>query len=191
MARPGDYVDIITLVPVPMQNAQGKQEVQTTTMPLFQNILVLAINQDLGAPAPEVGRYDSGEGSSRPSSAQAQMVTLSLTPQEANFIAFLLEQGGKMRLVLRSPADSKVDAVSPASWDMLFRYAMPQAFQAAEGQEAGEAVKAREVEIYRGLNKEVISLSDNHASMPSMIKTSDKKDSGEEPGLEQENRLRR
>lgn len=96
-----------------------------------------------------------------------------------------------MRLVLRSPADSKVDAVSPASWDMLFRYAMPQAFRASEGQEAGEAVKVHEVEIYRGLNKEVISLSDKmQVSMPSVVKTS-VEDDAEEQGLEEQLKLKR
>lgn len=37
MINPGDYVDMIALVPVPVQTPDGKQAAQMATLPLFQN----------------------------------------------------------------------------------------------------------------------------------------------------------
>jgi len=161
MIRPGDYVDVIGVIPVPALTADGKQASQAAVMPLFQNILVLTIGRDLGAPAAE-GRYRK-EGDT---SGGGSLITLALTPQEATLIAFAQEQS-KMRLILRSPADSRVEPVQPATWDTLLQYAIPQLGQAKEqaGSEQQIAAsvlpkeKPREVEVYRGLKKEVITLS--------------------------------
>lgn len=48
MIKPGDYVDVIATVPVPMQTQDGKQVMQATVIPLFQNIAILAVGQNIG-----------------------------------------------------------------------------------------------------------------------------------------------
>ncbi|MBM3246835.1 MAG: Flp pilus assembly protein CpaB, partial [Candidatus Omnitrophica bacterium] len=53
MIKPGDYVDVIATVPIPAQTAEGKTVAQAAVMPLFQNVLVLAVGQRVGAPAAE------------------------------------------------------------------------------------------------------------------------------------------
>ena len=78
------------------------------------------------------------------------MITLALSVHEANLVAFVQEQG-RIRLILRSPGDTQVQPVAPASWDTLFRTVMPQAF--TQPQEAPKPQK--KVEIYRGLQKEI------------------------------------
>lgn len=157
MIKPGDYVDVISFIPVPVQNAEGKQVNQMAVAPLFQNILVLAVGRDLGAQASAESRYRREEA---PTSAPP-LITLALTPQEANLMAFVTEQG-KSRLVLRSPADSKIEPIQPASWETLFQYLMPQ-LPAQAKEEAQESMvakeKPREVEIYRGLKRETIAIS--------------------------------
>ena len=49
MIRPGDYVDVVAMVVVPVTTTQGKQATQATSVSLFQNVLVLAIGQDISS----------------------------------------------------------------------------------------------------------------------------------------------
>ncbi|MDD2927395.1 MAG: Flp pilus assembly protein CpaB [Candidatus Omnitrophica bacterium] len=154
MIKPGNYVDVIALLPVPVTTSDGKQVNQVAVMPLFQNILVLAVGQDTGA----ISVSDSGkkiqQGERR--SESSPLITLALSPQEANLIAFVQEQG-KLRLTLRSPADAQVvQSIPAASWDTLFRYMLPQ--QGA-GSQTSDTAASDYVEIYRGLNKERIPLA--------------------------------
>lgn len=153
MIKPGDYVDVIGFIPIPAQTAGGEQMTQTAVMPLFQNVLVLATGRNLGAASAESRRRGEEDSGDSPS-----LVTLALTPQEANLIVFVSEQG-KIRLFLRSPADSRIEPIQPASWETLFQYLFPQ-MPMQEAQLAKEKPKVREVEIYRGLKRETIPLSE-------------------------------
>lgn len=144
MVRPGDHVDIVGMVPIPAVNAEGKQVTQMTTMPLFQDVLVLAVGQE----------FTSIPGAKKEEKAvSAVIITLALSAQEANLIAFVQEQG-KIRLILRSPGDTQVQPVAPASWDTLFRTVMPEAFT----QPQEDTKSQKKVEIYRGLQKEIRTL---------------------------------
>ncbi len=153
MAKPGDYVDVIATLPIPMQGADGKVTAQTGIIPLFQNVLVLAVGQDLGAQAaPEGGRYQQKEVKKESS----PLITLALAPQEASLIAFVQEQG-KIRLVARSPADSQIQPFQPVGWDTLLQYVMPKE-PVVQAEPKKEEPKDY-VEIYRGLNKEKVILT--------------------------------
>jgi pilus assembly protein CpaB len=160
MIRPGDYVDLSAMLTVPVTTAQGKQASQATVVPLFQNVLVLAVGQEIAAltQAAAEGRYTKKE---EKKSDASPAITLALNPQEASLLAFVQEQG-KIRLSLRSPSDAKIEAVQPASWESLFRYFMPaEALEAARPKEE-EKPKPPEpesyVEIYRGLTKEKVPI---------------------------------
>ncbi|TAM37613.1 Flp pilus assembly protein CpaB [bacterium] len=147
MLRPGDHVDIMGMVPIPTLNAEGKQVNQLATMPLFQDVLVLAVGQEfMNVSTP---RKEERTVSASP------VITFALSPQEANLIVFVQEQG-KIRLVLRSPGDTQVQPVVPASWDTLFRTVMPQAFP--QDKAAAPVKPKKTVEIFRGLNKEIKTL---------------------------------
>ncbi|MDD5281748.1 MAG: Flp pilus assembly protein CpaB [Candidatus Omnitrophica bacterium] len=152
MVMPGDYVDVIATLQVPIQGPDGQISSQVAVVPLFQNVLVLAVGQNTGSVGKTGSRYDEKETSS------SGLITLALGPQEANLIAFVQEQG-KMRLTLRSPADASVEQVVPASWETLFQYIMPQQ-KPVEVKEAPVVDTATEyVEVFRGLKKEKVSLS--------------------------------
>lgn len=163
MVKPGNYVDIIALIQVPVQGPDGKTTGQVAVVPLFQNVLVLAVGQDTSGgmtaqPGSRYAKTDSGE-----SVGGNPLITVALSPQEASLIAFVQEQG-KMRLTLRSPSDAGIEPIQPASWDTLFRYIMPQQQPRAEtgGKEMPQPVVVEQgptVEIYRGLNKEIVPLS--------------------------------
>lgn len=150
MIKPGDYVDVIARVDVPVETPEGKPATQAAIMPLFQNVLVLAVGQEIGAKVEEAIRYKKEE-----KKEVSGLITLALSPQEANLIAFVQEQG-KIRLVLRSPADSQITPVQPASWETLFQYVMPK--EVSKQPEIKEEPVGY-VEIYRGLSKEKIPLS--------------------------------
>jgi len=155
MLKPGDYVDVIAMVPIPVQAPGSKQmTTQAAVVPLFQNVLVLAVGQQTGA-APVASEAGGRYAAPAPKEA-SPLITLALSPQEASLIAFVEEQG-KIRLVLRSPADSQTQSIQPTSWESLLQYIMPQTGTKVE--EPAKEVSPEErpsVEIIRGMNKEKI-----------------------------------
>ncbi len=156
MIRPGDYVDVVAMVTVPVTTPEGKQASQAAVVPLFQNTLILAVGQETAA-LPQ-----AGEGRAKKEEKRGgDSITLALSPQEANLLAFVQEQG-KIRLSLRSPSDAKIEPVQPASWDSLFQYLVPREAgepKAKQETKPAEPEPGTYVEIYRGLNKEKIPLS--------------------------------
>ncbi|MDP1853285.1 MAG: Flp pilus assembly protein CpaB [Candidatus Omnitrophota bacterium] len=188
MIKPGDYVDILGVVPQITQ-VEDKQVTQYATVPLFQKVLVLAVGVDLGTGPTATGKDKTGRAESE--RASANTITVALSLQEATMLAFVQEQG-KLRFVLRSPADSDIPAIQPANWDTLFIHLFPEAHrlmqqqieaqqrtkkkqgQAAAGIQVGiqpQGVQFQgetdeepalppppEVEIYRGTQREVIPL---------------------------------
>ncbi|MBU1124509.1 MAG: Flp pilus assembly protein CpaB [Candidatus Omnitrophica bacterium] len=159
MIKPGDYVDVIATLAIPMTGPEGKPIAQAQVVPLFQNIQVLAVGQEIDIPKEkkEKGRYQQEEGRKD----NLPLITLAMTPQQANLISFVQEQG-RLRLILRSPGDSEIRAVPLASWDALFQYIIPQLPQpSVEEMQAIQEKPERKneyVEVYRGLHKEEIVL---------------------------------
>jgi pilus assembly protein CpaB len=156
MVRPGDYVDVLTIIQVPIPGADGQVVNQMVVIPLFQNVLVLAVGQNTGSVSGSSGRYAEAPASSGGNS----LITLALNPQEANLIAFVQEQG-KVRLVMRSPADAKIEPMALASWDTLFQYIMPPKPNVSPEVNKAEPVvdKTEYIEVLRGLSKEKVPLS--------------------------------
>jgi pilus assembly protein CpaB len=148
MIRPGDYVDIISILDLPAQSGvESKQKKNTTIVPLFQNVLVLAVGQETSAISIGDSRKKTDKKEASP------FITLALTPQEANLIAFVQEQG-KIRMFLRSPNDSQLQPTQPANWDTLFQYGIPKEPKPKPKREGPEA--SSYIEIFRGMNKDKI-----------------------------------
>ena len=152
MIKAGNYVDVIAIIPVPMQLAGGKSTVQMTTVPMFQNILVLAVGQDIGvyeAAGRSIKKEENAKG--------PNLVTLALGPQEANIVTFVLEQGSKIRLVLRSPTDARVEPTQLVTWDSLFQYIIPH--EPKPKDEPPSPPPQQVVEVYRGTAKEQVPIA--------------------------------
>lgn len=148
MIKAGDHVDIIAKLPQNAPGPDGKPAMQLFTLPVFQNVLILAVGQQTTGPK---SNY-RGTGERQETNP---LITLALTPQEASLIAFVQEQG-KIMLTLRSPTDTKFEPVQPASWDALLQYVFPErAVPKAEE----EHKPSDYVEIYRGMTKEKVLLS--------------------------------
>jgi len=153
MIKAGNYVDIIAMLPDAIMTPDGKQVVQTTAISLFQNVLVLAVGQETGTAPQARSRYAKEGGEKQESSP---LITIALDPKEANLIAYVQEIG-KVRLVLRSPADSKVEDLKPANWNALLEYIASK--NPAPRQEEKEEIKPTGyVEVYRGTSKEQVPI---------------------------------
>lgn len=153
MIRPKDYVDVIGIIPVPMQTADGKQVNQLALIPLFQNVLVLAVGQEISSEPVIAAESRAKKEETRESSP---LITLALSPQEANLIAFVQEQG-KIRLVMRSPADAQpgsVQTITMGNLATFFQNVLPPELIGIEPKPSLDETEF--VEIYRGLNREKV-----------------------------------
>jgi pilus assembly protein CpaB len=79
------------------------------TLPLLQNVLVLAAGRDLGG---EVQNAQQGAGAGQPNNTvqaghNISMVTLSVTLEEAALLVFAQDRG-RLSLVMRNPDDINV-----------------------------------------------------------------------------------
>lgn len=138
MVKPGDHVDVLAIFTTP-----------AITLTLFQDILVLAVGQEM-VPTPEDEKKKKyGESASR-----RETITLALTPQEVQIITVAM-QHGKIRLTLRprmetGKAISAVDLSNlPPAIDLntLLQFYIRRPTEAAPS-----------VEVIRGLEKEVTPL---------------------------------
>ena len=90
--RPGNYVDLVHVRPA----AGGKS---TEALTLLQNVYVLAVGEDRRQT--EAGSIDNPPPRSAKRRAEAETITVMLTPQEVQAVAAAAETGG-VRISLRS-----------------------------------------------------------------------------------------
>jgi pilus assembly protein CpaB len=142
LIKPGDYVDVFALISPPPGRGQTPPKASSPNLvSLFQDIKILTVGT-------EFGQTPQTRATSAPA---AKVVTLALSPQEAVLLSFVQEHG-KIKLALRSSEDTKKEFIKPVDWDTLFEYLYPSREDGAEG-------SGPMVEIYRGLQKEVVPLS--------------------------------
>lgn len=143
--NPGDYVDILWTF-----GYQTEKERQTATVTLLQNILVL----DVGY---------GGEKESKERAVKENFpVTLALAPLEASTLLFAKENG-RLQLLLRPKSDVEVSPVAPMSMEGLLNQILPQAVRKTQEPKVVEVEPPKEepaptVEIYRGLEKEIVTV---------------------------------
>jgi len=152
MIRPNDYVDLMGMFPFAEQ--RGTQAVtQNVSVTLFQNILVLAVGQDLSTEPDASGKKTRGSST----------VTLALTPQQVELLHFA-QNLGKIRLVVRPPLETTVQSIPPVTADVLWQQILTQAGMSLPSPEATKEIPRQEkttqtVEIFRGQEKEVVPLN--------------------------------
>lgn len=140
--HPGDFIDILGVFTLPTPD--GKQAAVTVT--LLQRVLVLAT----GAQFSELEAKAAGV-------QEANSVTLALTPQETELVLFARKQG-ELQLSLRPKADSAVVAdLPPMDLNALVGLILGPQFTQQPPPAKPEAPE-RKVEVYRGLQKEVVVL---------------------------------
>lgn len=140
--RPGDKVDILWTLKLPGAPQQGDQ---VATLTLFQDVPVLAVGGEMA------GRPASRDGQAAPSSSFT--VTLAMTPQETSSLLFAREQG-RIQLSLRPKLESGLVPIPPANIQTLL--------EAQFGIKASEPPPqvTRQVEIYKGLKRDVMVMAE-------------------------------
>lgn len=99
LLRPGDRVDVLLTI------ERGESNDQHVTIPLLQNLLVLASGRDTGAPVRPGERRRTTGGT-------VNQVTISVTLEQAAVLALAQEQG-RLTLILRNPDDIAVVENAP------------------------------------------------------------------------------
>ncbi|MCD6539813.1 MAG: Flp pilus assembly protein CpaB [Candidatus Omnitrophica bacterium] len=97
MINPGDSVDIVGSFSIPVPTQGGKTVNQTMVVPMFENVLVLAVGAKIEAVS--LGREEK-----KPPTT----ITLALTPEQASLLTYAIEIG-KIKLLLRSMFDTQAD----------------------------------------------------------------------------------
>lgn len=148
--HPGDFVDVLGIFTLPTPD--GKQAAVTVT--LLQRVLVLATGSRFSETETRRDRTEAGS---------ADTVTLALSPQETELVLFARAQG-QLQLSLRPRADALVVSdLAPMTIESLLAVILgPQL--AKVGQQPPTpgvpSVEERRIEVYRGLEKEVVVLSE-------------------------------
>ena len=114
LINPGDFVDIIAQLSVPIQYGENTKEKITSVF--FQNLQVLAVGTNF-KPVGNALVYQAQQKS------RALNVTLALTPEEAGLLTFA-QANGKLNLSLRSPKEKGKKVLQIASWDTLSEYVL-------------------------------------------------------------------
>ena len=107
---PGDYVDIITHLNAPA-NPNDPKGNQGITVTLFQNVLVLAVGNNM----------QPGTGFEAQQNATSIPITFALNPQETSLLSFV-QQHGNLQLALRPSLDTQAYMLPAATWDELSNY---------------------------------------------------------------------
>lgn len=148
LIKPGDFVDIMGTFALP--NPTGERAAATVT--LLQRVEVLAVGHKFSSAAEE-------EEAAGPSDT----LTLALTPQEAQLLLFARAAQAQLQLSLRSRNDtSPVADLQPTTNDTLLGVILgPKLLEMAKPPSPGQMKPPeKKVEVYRGLQKEVVSLSE-------------------------------
>lgn len=90
MVRPTDHVDVLGTFALPSKTVEGATELVTLT--ILQDVLVLATGQETA------NTYRGGTGG-------YSLVTLEVSPHEAEVLTFAEQMRGRLTLALRNPED--------------------------------------------------------------------------------------
>ncbi|MBN3038963.1 MAG: Flp pilus assembly protein CpaB [Candidatus Omnitrophica bacterium] len=141
MIRPGDYVDILASFTNP-----------SVILTLFQDILVLAMGQDMVAASGEEGRSRT-----RTTTSRREAVTLALSPQEVQILSVAMEYG-KIRLTLRPRMEAGKALPSVDLSQLPPVVDLNTLLRLYIQRPDPNAMKTPSVEVIRGLKKEITPL---------------------------------
>ena len=94
MVNPNDHVDVLGTFSFPSKEVEG--ELELVTMTILQDVLVLAVGKETSK---------SMLIATRRAQTSYNMVTLEVTPREAEMLVFAEQIKGRLALALRNPDD--------------------------------------------------------------------------------------
>lgn len=102
MVKPNDHVDVLGTFSFPSKDVEG--ELELVTMTILQDVLVLATGKETSK---------SVVLATRRSRSSYNMVTLEVTPREAEMLVFAEQIKGRLALALRNPDDVYYEKALP------------------------------------------------------------------------------
>ncbi len=149
LVRPGDRVDVRGIVPVPT----GERTREVIHVPLFQNVLVLAVGKDFGdLPEEEQERsrlerfFTRQEEDPEEVAERPPRITLALGPKEVGIVSFV-EENGKINLFLRGDVDAQVRETPSLDWGSFYHFLISRGAVPVPHE-------PKTVDIYRGERRE-------------------------------------
>ncbi|MDP8265709.1 MAG: Flp pilus assembly protein CpaB [Candidatus Aceula meridiana] len=110
LLNPGDYVDILAHLDIPL-DLENPAQAFKTIVTLFQHVQILAIGTNVSQPSDFESHQKAG----------SLPITFAVDPQQAELLTFA-EKNGKLQLILRSPEEDLSYQVEPANWGSLEKY---------------------------------------------------------------------
>jgi len=117
LIKPGDYVDVIGT----FDYTEGKEE-KSETVSILQNVLVLAVGQEVigGAAKKEKKARKIGLEELIPTTGSENTVTLALTFREAQIVTFAQEKS-TLKLLLHASGEKEEVSASPVGFDSIIK----------------------------------------------------------------------
>jgi Flp pilus assembly protein CpaB len=125
--KPGDRVDVLFSLPMPTQRTEGAEsggDEEQSTFALLQNIAIAAmVGGQTGQEA--IAAIPGQEAAAQPA-APPRALLLTLPPQDALVLKYMIDAGGTLDLVLRAPGVERPFDIDPVDLDYLIdRYDLP------------------------------------------------------------------
>ena len=118
LVKPGDKVDILLTFEAALKG--GTKENMAAT--ILQNILVLGVGSNLGQGLDAAGKAANSEKEANAAAfSDRSVLSLALTPLEAQYLALAKEEG-EITIVVRASGDSKMYPMAVSSFSKLFSY---------------------------------------------------------------------
>lgn len=127
--RPGDRVDLLFSLPVPVDRIPGDDDVdeEQMTFDLLQNVTIVALtSSQLGGSSGSLSKVKGEESDEDTPLIDADTVLLLLKPQDALVLKYAMDAGGVIDMALRAPDAEQEYDLEPVDVDYLInRYDMP------------------------------------------------------------------
>ena len=127
--RPGDRVDLLFSVPIPVDRIPGDDNVdeEQMTLTLLQNVTIVALtSSQVGGSSGTLSKVKGDETDDSMPLVEADTVLLLLKPQDALVLKYAMDAGGVIDMALRAPDAEQEYDVEPVDVDYLInRYDMP------------------------------------------------------------------
>lgn len=122
--KPGDHVDLLFSLDFPINRgvgaSEGPNDTEQATFDLLQNVTIAALVGNIGVSEEEIAS-EAVQQSSLPDS-----VLVTLSPQDALTLKYVMDAGGIIDIVLRSPGVERPFTIDPVDVDYLInRYRIP------------------------------------------------------------------
>ena len=124
--KPGDHVDVLFSLPLPTERSEGAEagsDEEQSTFALLQNVTISAL---VGGQTGQAAALIPGQAAAAQPAGPPKALLLTLPPQDALVLKYMIDAGGTFDLVLRAPGVEQPFDTDPVDLDYVIdRYDLP------------------------------------------------------------------